>query len=107
MAFELNEQLLVELGLGGLSDVDQRLMLEHMYDTLEFRVGMAMAEDMSNDQLDEFEALLDGGDEDRALAWLEAEFPNYQDVVREELAGLKNEVAALADQILTIVSEDP
>jgi hypothetical protein len=64
------------------------------------RVGMRLAENMTDAQLDEFEGYIDRNDEPGALKWLETNFPNYKDVVSQELDKLKNEVQAAAPQIL-------
>ncbi len=76
-------------------------MLNHIYETLEMRVGMKLAEQMTDAQLDEFEAFIDQKDEAGALKWLETNFPNYKQVVAEELEKLKNEIKKDADAILS------
>jgi predicted RNA-binding Zn ribbon-like protein len=98
--FKLDDNLLQELGLGSLPPAEKNKMLAHIYETLEMRVGMRLAEQMSNDQLDEFERFIDANDEAGALKWLETNFPNYKDVVAEELERLKTEIKAAAPQIV-------
>lgn len=75
-------------------------MLAHIYETLELRVGMKLAANMSDAQLDEFEKLMDSGNDAGALTWLETNVPNYKEVVASELEILKNEIKATAPQIL-------
>lgn len=98
--FKLDDNLLKELGLGGLPVDEKNKMLAHIYETLEMRVGMKLAEQMSNEQLDEFEAFIDKSDEAGALKWLETNFPDYKQVVADELEKLKNEIKQSAPQIL-------
>ncbi len=98
--FKLDDNLLQELGLGSLPAAEKNKMLAHIYETLEMRVGMKLAEQMSNDQLDEFEAFIDKNDEAGALKWLETNFPNYKQVVADELEKLKSEIKASAAQIV-------
>jgi septum formation inhibitor MinC len=98
--FKLDNALLEELGLGSLPADEKNRMLAHIYETLEMRVGMKLAEQMTNDQLDEFEGFIDRNDEAGALKWLETNFPNYKDVVAEQLEKLKGEVRESAPQIL-------
>lgn len=98
--FKLDNALLEELGLGGLPAEEKNRMLAHIYETLEMRVGMKLAEQMTNEQLDEFEGYIDRNDEPGALKWLETNFPNYKDVVAEQLEKLKGEVRTAAPQIL-------
>jgi hypothetical protein len=98
--FKLDDNLLRELGLGALPADEKNKMLAHIYETLEMRVGITLAEQMSNEQLDEFEGFIDGNDEAGALKWLETNFPNYKQVVADELEKLKGEIKAAAPQIL-------
>lgn len=142
--FKLDDNLLQELGLGGLPPADKNSMLGHIYETLELRVGMRLAEQMSDSQLNEFEGFvngdvnvargyLDGGfagweqaqdylqqrsqaeqagrpgdsiiPEYAALRWLETNFPDYKNVVADELEKLKGEIKAQAPQIVATAHE--
>lgn len=98
--FKLDDNLLRELGLGALPAQEKNRMLQHIYETLEMRVGMKLAEQMTNEQLDEFEAFIERNDEAGALKWLETNFPNYKQVVADELEKLKTEIKAAAPQIV-------
>lgn len=105
--FKLDDNLLKELGLGDLPVAEKNKMLAHIYETLEMRVGMKLAEQMTNEQLDEFESFIDRNDEAGALKWLETNFPNYKQVVADELENLKKEIKAAAPQILAASQQDP
>jgi hypothetical protein len=105
--FKLDNTLLEELGLGSLPPEEKNRMLAHIYETLEMRVGMKLAEQMTNEQLDEFEGFIDKNDEAGALKWLETNFPNYKQVVAEELDKLKAEVKGSADQIVAASQQPP
>jgi len=105
--FKLDNALLEELGLGVLPAEEKNRMLAHIYETLEMRVGMKLASQMTNEQLDEFEGFIDKNDEAGALKWLESNFPNYKQVVAEELENLKNEIKGSADQIVAASQHPP
>lgn len=98
--FQLDDNLLRELGLGELPAPEKNKMLAHIYETLELRVGMKLAEQMSDSQLDEFEGFIDRNDEAGALKWLETNFPDYKQVVADELDKLKAEIKAQAPAIM-------
>lgn len=98
--FKLDDQFLQDLGLGALPPEEKNKMLNHIYETLELRVGMKLAEQMTDAQLDEFESFIDRKDEAGALKWLETNFPNYKQVVADELETLKAEIRANAQTIL-------
>jgi hypothetical protein len=104
--FKLDNALLEELGLGSLPAEDKNKMLAHIYETLEMRVGMKLAEQMTNEQLDEFEGFIDRNDEAGALKWLEGNFPNYKQVVADELEKLKGEIKTAAPQIVATTQQD-
>ena len=114
--FKLDDTLLRELGLGDLPAQEKNRMLQHIYETLEMRVGMKLAEGMSNQQLDEFEKLMPTqidteemrkAKEQDALKWLETNFPNYKQVVAAELEKLKAEFKASAPQIMAAAQQPP
>lgn len=98
--FKLDDNFLYELGLGSLPPEEKNQMLAHIYNTLELNVGMQLANQMTDAQLTEFESYVDRNDEAGALKWLETNFPNYKDVVAQELEKLKTEIRQVAPQIL-------
>jgi hypothetical protein len=102
--FQIDDKFLESLGLGALPQEDKEQMKAHIYETLEMRVGMTLASNMSDAQLDEFEGLMNNNDEEGALRWLETNFPNYRQVVADELEKLKTEVKSSASDILAAAS---
>lgn len=101
MALKLDNNLLVEIGLGALPQEEKSKMLAHIYETLEMRVGVRLAEQMTDQQLDEFESFINANDEAGALRWLETTFPSYKQVVADEFEKLKAEIRQVAPQIVT------
>ena len=97
---KIDNSLLEEVGLGALPANEKNSFLKHIYETLEMRVGIRLADQMSNEQLDEFERYFEAKDDAGAFKWLETNFPNYKEIVQEEFDKLKAEVAQTAPQIL-------
>ena len=97
---KIDNNLLQDLGLGALPDAEKNSLLKHIYETLEMRVGMRLADQMTNQQLDEFEQYFEAKDDAGAFKWLESNFPNYKDIVQEEFDKLKGEIQQSATQIL-------
>ncbi len=56
----IDDSLLEEIGLMALPEEERRQLLKQIYETLEMRVGMRLAERMNDQQLDEFERFIDG-----------------------------------------------
>ncbi len=98
--FKLDNAFLESVGLGDLTPERKNAMLTHIYATLEKRVGLALASEMSDAQLDEFEGYIDRGDQDGALKWLETNVPDYKEVVASKFAALTEEIRSVAPQIL-------
>lgn len=96
----IDDSLLEELGLLVLPKEERDKLLKQIYETLEMRVGMRLAERMSDHQLDEFERFIDTNDEAGALKWLETNFPDYKQVVADELEKLKVEIKKDSPQIV-------
>jgi hypothetical protein len=75
--FQLDDNFLNDVGLGAMPTDQQQPFLQHIYQELELRVGTRLSEGMSDEQLAEFEAIID-----RKLAtidpWLAQNAPNYQ-----------------------------
>jgi Protein of unknown function (DUF5663) len=98
---KIDNSLLQDVGLGDLPAGEKNSFLKHIYETLEMRVGIRLADQMSNQQLDEFERYFEAKDDAGAFKWLETNFPNYKDIVQQEFDKLKTEVARSAPQILS------
>lgn len=98
--FQLDDNFLQSVGLGVMPDEQKKPFLDHLLEELEIRVGTRLSDGMANEQLEQFEKLIEGRDESGALAWLEKNRPDYKTVVSEELEKLKKEVAASKDRIL-------
>lgn len=96
----LDHQFLAEIGLGELPVETQRRLLGSFLELLQIAVGSALFERMSDEQIAEFEVLIEAGDEAAALAWLEQVHPDYKQVVAAEFQRLRSELAASAPDIL-------
>lgn len=97
---KIDNTLLEEVGLATLPASEKNSFLKHIYETLEMRVGIRLADQMTNQQLDEFEKYFEAKDDAGAFKWLETNFPNYKEIVQQEFDKLKGEVAQSAPQIL-------
>lgn len=104
---KIDDNLLQELGLATLPAEEKRSLLNHIYETLEMRVGMRLADQMTNEQLDEFETYFEAKDDAGAFKWLETNFPNYKEIVNEEFEKLKGEVGQSAPHILAAAQQPP
>jgi hypothetical protein len=74
--FQLDDQFLTDIGLADLPEDQKKPFLQHVYDQLEYRVGVRLSEGMSDDQLEEFEAIIDRK-EDIVNTWIRTNAPGY------------------------------
>lgn len=94
--FQLDDQFLADAGLGALPASDKAGLLQHLYETLQLRVGTQLSHGLSDAQLEEFERIIDR-DVDVIVAWVERHVPDFlEDVVyqlmREALPGVEGSV---------------
>jgi hypothetical protein len=74
--FQLDDQFLSDIGLADLPEEQKKPFLQHVYDQLEYRVGVRLSEGMSDAQLEEFEAIIDRK-EDVVNNWIQTHAPGY------------------------------
>lgn len=83
--FQLDDKFLEEIGLNSLPEEQKKPFLQHIYDELELRVGTKLSDGMSDEQLEEFESIIDRKD-DIIVEWLGKYVPDYHnDVVFMQL----------------------
>ena len=75
--FQLDDNFLNELGLGTMPADQKTPFLQHIYEQLEYKVGVRLSEGMTDEQLVEFESIFDR-DEAKIRTWLTQYAPNYQ-----------------------------
>lgn len=74
--FQLDEKFLDEIGLRDLPNDQKRPFLQHIYEELELRVGTRLSDGLSDEQLEEFESIIDHKT-DVINNWLEKNIPQY------------------------------
>ncbi len=83
--FQLDDKFLEDIGLNNLPEEQKKPFLQHIYDELELRVGTKLSDGMTDEQLEEFESIIDRKD-DVIVGWLEKFVPEYHnDVVFMQL----------------------
>lgn len=78
--FKLDEKFLEDIGLNDLPEEQKKPFLQHIYDELELRVGTKLSDGLSDEQLEEFESIIDRQDA-TITAWLAKYSPDYVDDV--------------------------
>ena len=78
--------------MGSLPAHEKNQMLAHIYETLELRVGMRLAQQMSSEQLDEFEGFMGKEAPAKARHYLATHLPDWQQ--RPDFLQQRQEAAA-------------
>ncbi len=100
---KLDQELLVSLGLGNLSEKDQKDLLNHMLETLQMRLGLRLTNQMTEEQFNEFQIYADNQDQASAFKWLETNFPNYKEITQNEFDNLCEEVKQSSAAIIASI----
>lgn len=74
--FQLDDQFLADIGLQDLPEDQKKPFLQHVYDQLADRVGVRLSEGMTNEQLEEFESIIDRK-VDAVDAWVSRNAPEF------------------------------
>ncbi len=85
MTVQLNQQFLHDVGITGLNEEEEQQTLESLGRTLEMRVGMALASQLSDDELKKAPKDIDE-------SWLDEHIPNYKDIAKTEMDAMKDEL---------------
>ncbi len=100
---KLDQELLASLGLGNLSEKDQKDLLNHMLETLQMRLGLRLTNQMTEEQFNEFQIYADNQDQASAFKWLETNFPNYKEITQNEFDNLCEEVKQSSAAIIASI----
>ena len=76
--FQLDDQFLTDIGLNDLPEEQKKPFLQYVYDKLELAVGMELASGLTEQQEEEFGAIIDRR-EDVIVSWLNANTPDYRE----------------------------
>ncbi len=75
--FQLDDKFLADIGLNDLPEDQKQAFLQHIYEELELRVGTKLSDGLSDEQLEQFEKVIDR-DQATINSWLQQFVPNYQ-----------------------------
>jgi tRNA uridine 5-carbamoylmethylation protein Kti12 len=96
---QIDDKFFEEVGLSDMPADQKTAFAEHLMHELEDRIGSKIAENLSEQQLDEFDKISET-DVESAKNWFANNYPNYTDLVSAEFNNIKSEVLANRGQIL-------
>lgn len=83
-----------ELGIDQMSEEKQQRLFASVFRTLNMRVSLRLAHELTDEQKKQLEGSLVNDDEE-SMQELEKVYPNIRQVYQEELEGLKDDMKAL------------
>ncbi|MBR0153470.1 MAG: hypothetical protein IJM26_06765 [Lachnospiraceae bacterium] len=89
----LNREWLADAGVYFEQPADEQAFLHLMQEQYELRVGESMCQELSPEQEDEFERMIDDKEDDVAIAaWLNRNCPDYRDLITQAGESLQEEL---------------
>lgn len=86
---KLDDAFLADVGLAEMPAADRQPFLQMVYEELELRVGTALSDGASDQQLEEFEAIINR-DPNHVLAWIDTYAPDFEsDPIYQRMQELK------------------
>lgn len=75
--FQLDDKFLADIGLADMPEEQKQAFLQHIYEELELRVGTKLSDGLSDQQLEEFEKIIDKNQE-AIDNWVAVHVQDYQ-----------------------------
>lgn len=94
---QFDEKFLQEMGLSAMPEAKKQDFLRYVQDELEVRIGERVSKGLSEEQLQEFDAISDPKD---IADWLEKNRPDYREIVDRCIAEMKDSIAKNRDKLL-------
>ena len=97
----IDEQFLVAFGLSDLPDESKDKALDDMLYNLNMLVGRRIANQLSEEQLDEFDKLMSGEfTKEQVEKWILKNVPNYTQILEEEANKLREGNMSTVDRVM-------
>ena len=88
---EFDEKFLQEMGLSAMPEEQKQKFLDYVQEELEVRIGERISRGLTETQLNEFDMITDPTE---AAKWLEANRPDYREIVNRTIEEMKEEIRA-------------
>ena len=93
-AVNLVEQIIKVLELEGMDPGQQKEIVDKMTQIVLSRASIRLTDQMTDEELEEFEKVVDSNGMEQGLKYLAQIFPNIPGIIQEELNNLQSEVKA-------------
>ncbi len=94
---EFDEKFLQEMGLSAMPEEEKKQFLAYIQEELEVRIGERISQGLTEVQLNEFDMITDINE---ARKWLEANRPDYREIVASTVEEMKAEIRANRNKLI-------
>ena len=94
---EIDEKFLADMGLSAMPEEQKQDFLAYVQEELEIRIGERISRGLTEVQLNEFDMITDPNE---AAKWLEANRPDYREIVARTISEMKEEIRANRARLL-------
>ena len=95
----IDEAFLAEVGLAAMPEQKKQDFLAFVQEELEVRIGERIAKGLPEVKLNEFDMITD---REEATKWLEANRPDYREIVERTIRELKEEIRANSSKLMSM-----
>ena len=95
----MDEVFLAEVGLAAMPEQKKQDFLAFVQEELEVRIGERIAKGLPEVKLNEFDMITD---REEATKWLEANRPDYREIVERTIRELKEEIRANSSKLMNM-----
>ena len=95
----IDEAFLAEVGLAAMPEQKKQDFLAFLQEELEVRIGERIAKGLPEVKLNEFDMITD---REEATKWLEANRPDYREIVERTIRELKEEIRANSSKLMNM-----
>lgn len=95
----IDDEFMKEVGLAEMPEAEKQEFMKHAQEELEVRVGQGIGAGMTDEQMEEFEAITDL---DAAAAWLDQNAPDFRETAAHVYETFKQELIAERQNILGV-----
>ncbi len=97
----IQDDIIKELGIDQLPPEKQEEILTAMTEVILKRIILRVLENFDEAQKDEFEKVCSAGDQDQVNNYLMANVPDYENVIKDEIAKFKSEMHETVNTLLS------
>jgi len=96
----LSEEYLRDLGIADLPEDLKKPLVEGLEKQIQDRISLEMAQGLTDEQLEELANISEGEDEEKVKAWLGQNVPNFEEIVKNVLISVRDEIVAMKAEVL-------